>query len=160
MTHMSHRSRCHISPRDGYGAPFVTHTMWSCAPQRPAVLSARQRYCSYGAGFQPTCRQPGYRRQVMDVADGAQDGRLPHGLARRPPPPRPTRRSALPRRVARAKALPDRVQAPPGLSSSTRSARSPPPGQPRRDFHGIRQGLNPPTHQPSPLVPLPHAGYA
>ncbi len=87
----------------------------------------------------------------------SQYGRLPHGLARRPLLPRPTRQSVLLRRVMRAKALPDRVQAPLGLSSSTHGARSPPSDQPCRDFHGVRQGFHPPTCRTSPPDPLPPA---
>ena len=161
MTHISHRSRYDTSSHSVMDtAHRASRTPGDHARRSPAVVSARQRYHSCGAGFPPACRLPRCRRQVMDAAAGAQDGRLPHGLARRPPRPRPIRRSALPRRVMRAKALPDRVQALPGLSGSARGARSPPSDQPCRGFHGVRQGLNPPTCQPVPPASLPHAGYA
>ena len=98
-----------------------------------------------GCGTPVACSHSHHRRQVLAVADGALAGRLTHRLARRPLRRHTTRRSALPRRVMRAKALPDRVQAPPGLSGSTRGTRSPSPDQPRRGFHSVRKGLNPPT---------------
>ena len=153
MTHMSHRSRRRISPRDGHGASFVTHTLWSCAPQSCCGISTTAILFLWRADFQPACRLPRCRRQVMDAAAGAQDGRLPHGLARRPPRPRPIRRSALPRRVMRAKALPDRVQAPLGLSGGTRGARSPPSDQPRRGLPRREAGFEPadsPARTPDP----------
>jgi hypothetical protein len=57
--------------------------MRSCAPQRPAALSARHRCRSCGAAL-PWHASPRHGRQVPDVAAGAQAGRLRHGLAYRP----------------------------------------------------------------------------
>ena len=155
QTHMSPSSRydasshsvmdtAHRASRtsDGHALCSVLQHDQHASATVPRVQDSR------GAGFQPACRHPRYRCQVLAVTDGAPAGRLRHDRARRPPRRHPTRRSALPRRVMRANALPDRVQAPPGLSSSTRGARSPSSDQPRRGFHGVRQGLNPPTRQP------------
>ena len=129
MTHMSRSNRYDTSshsvmdtahrssrPPGGRARRSVLRHNQHASATVPGVRDAR------GAGGQPACRHPRRRRQVLAVVDGAPAGRLTHRLARRPPL-RPTpRRSMLPRRVVRAKALPDRVQAPPGLSSSTPSA--------------------------------------
>lgn len=87
----------------------VTPTMWSCAPQRPAALSAQHRYHSRSAGFPSAGRHSRHCLQVLTVAASAQAERLPHGLARHSPLPHITRLSALHRRR----------QALPGLSTST-----------------------------------------
>ncbi|GIV92155.1 MAG: hypothetical protein KatS3mg056_0864 [Chloroflexus sp.] len=66
--------------------PYVTLRQAGC--KRPLWHGWR------GAGFQPVCKYPRHRRQVLAVAVGVQASRLRHGLIHRLPSP-PLRPSAF-----------------------------------------------------------------
>lgn len=80
-----------IAQRAGHGASFITHTRRSCAPLRPAALSAQPRYRSRGTGFPSTGR---HSRHHSPPSGQLRKGlpRIEAGLyppTRRPSPPVP-----------------------------------------------------------------------